>query len=87
MIAISARTRTTLSIHVKNPEAIESYIPRIRLHDGIYLGETIVTNRKSKAYIGIIAKEKDLEYLEYRIDRVSGIKLQEIVLLEVRSPF
>jgi len=46
MITIRTRTRITLSIRMRNPKVIEGYVPRIRLYDGIYLEEAIVTNRK-----------------------------------------
>jgi len=53
------RTRIILSIRVRNPEVIEDYIPCIRVYDSIYLGNTVVMNRKDRAYIGI-TREKNL---------------------------
>jgi len=45
---------------MRNPEIIESYVPHIRFYNGIYLGEAIVTNKKDRAYIGVInMREKD----------------------------
>ncbi|EZA47097.1 hypothetical protein X777_16737, partial [Ooceraea biroi] len=53
-ITIPARSRTTLALRISNPEAKEGYVPRIHVHENVFLGEAFVTNREGKVYIGIV---------------------------------
>lgn len=51
MTRIPARSRAVSYIRVANSEIPEGYVPRLHIHDGVYLGDAIVSNRDGKAYL------------------------------------
>ena len=48
---ISARTVTTFYVNIKNTEKREGYVPRLRIQDGVYVGDAVVKNHRGKAYL------------------------------------
>ena len=50
-LTIPARTVTTFYVQIKNTEISEGYIPRLHIHDDVYVGDTVVKNHKRKAYL------------------------------------
>jgi len=54
ILTIPPRAISTMHIKVANPELTQGYVPRLRVTDGIYLGEALVTVKDAKAYLLII---------------------------------
>lgn len=50
-VRIPARSRAVSHVRVVNSEITEGYVPRLHVHDGVYLGDAIVSNRDGKAYL------------------------------------
>ena len=48
---IPARTVTIFCVNIKNTEKSEGYVPRLHIHDGVYVGDAVVKNHKGKAYL------------------------------------
>jgi len=72
-IVIPARLQAAFYLRVNNPRVKIGYVPRLRVCEGVFLGEAIVTNREGKAYVRVInSNDKDKELT------VPVIDLQEI---------
>ncbi|KAL6417715.1 hypothetical protein ACFW04_012557 [Cataglyphis niger] len=76
-ITIPARTRTVIPLRVSNPDINEGYIPRIHVHEDVYLGDAVVTNRDGIAYAGIINSS----------EKARTIAIPTVELLEVEKFF
>lgn len=50
-IRIPARSSIVLYVKVSNTYLKTGYVPRLKLTDGIYLGEAVVTNRNGRAFL------------------------------------
>lgn len=72
-IVVSARSQATFFVKIANSEIKTGYIPRLHVHNDVYLGEAIVRNRNGRAYLKIInASNVDREIV------VPTVQLQEI---------
>lgn len=72
-VVISARSRTTFYIKVKNSDVQVGYVPRLRVSKGIYLGNAVVENREGIAYLQAInTNDTDYELV------VPTLELEEI---------
>jgi len=80
-IVIPARSQAAFYLRVNNPQIKIGYVPRLRVCEGVFLGEAIVTNREGKAYIHIInSNDEDKELT------VPVIDLQEIERVSDNGP-
>lgn len=68
IVRIPARSRAVSHIRVINPEITEGYVPRLHVHDGIYLGDAMVSNRDGKAYLCAI--NTTLDDIEFPVPTV-----------------
>lgn len=54
VLTLPPRSRTILSVVVKNAEISERYLPRMTDINGVFVGESLVTNRGGIAYVGCV---------------------------------
>ena len=52
-ILVPARTISDFYVSIKNSEQKQGFIPQLHSCNGVYLGNTIVSNNNSKAYMKI----------------------------------
>jgi len=72
-VVIPARAQLIFYLRIKNPHVKIGYVPRLRVCEGVYLGDAVMTNRGGKAYIRIVnTNEIDRELI------VPTVELQEI---------
>jgi len=80
-VVIPARAQSTFYIRVKNPQVKIGYVPRLRVCEGVYLGDAVVTNRDGRAYIRVInTSDTDRELI------VPTVELQEIESISSNGP-
>ncbi|XP_046484824.1 uncharacterized protein [Neodiprion pinetum] len=61
-VLLLARQKTAMFIRVKNTEILEGYVPRLDTQEGIYIGETVVSNNNGIAYLyAINTLDEDVE--------------------------
>lgn len=54
-ILVAPRSKLLFYIRIKNPETKIGYVPRLKLTQGIYLGDTIVENTSGRAYLNVVS--------------------------------
>jgi len=80
-IVVPARSQAAFYLRIKNPQIKIGYVPRLRVCEGVFLGEAIVTNREGKAYVHVInSNDEDRELT------VPVIDLQEIEQISDNGP-
>lgn len=80
IVRIPARSRAVSHVRVINSEISEGYIPRLNIHDGVYLGNAIVSNRDGRAYLcAINTTPDDVEF------PVPTVELEQVDI--VTKPF
>lgn len=80
-VVIPARSQATFYLRVDNPEVEIGYVPRLKIDEGIYAGNAIVSNRNGRAYIRVINTcDEDKELI------VPNIQLQELESMSVDGP-
>lgn len=80
-LIILARSRAVIPIRITNVYVTEGYVPRVKIDENLYLGEAIVTNRKSIAYIGIVNTDN-----ENRVLRIPTVEIEEIGKISSHEP-
>lgn len=51
MLTISVHLNTVLYVNVTNLAIWTRYVPRLHIHDDLYLGDAVIINRDDKAYM------------------------------------
>lgn len=50
-VVIPSRSSRVYHVRVRNTEITEGYIPRLNIHEGVYIGEAVVTNTNGVVYM------------------------------------
>jgi len=80
-IVVPARSQAAFYLRIKNPQIKIGYVPRLRVGEGVFLGDAIVTNRDGKAYVHVInSNNEDRELI------VPVVDLQEIEQISDNGP-
>jgi len=78
-VVIPPRTDTGFVIRVSNPEIKTGYLPRLRICEGVYAGDSLVTCINNKAYVRIInTLDHEIEVI------VPTLTLQEVAEISGR---
>ncbi|XP_039308185.1 uncharacterized protein LOC120358336 [Solenopsis invicta] len=96
-IVVPPRTNTGFVVLISNPEIKTGYIPRLKICEGVYAGDSLVTCINDKAYIRIInTLDHEIEVLipTLRIEEVAQIadklptstEIEKTPLLNQNSP-
>jgi len=80
-IVIPARSQAAFYLKVNNPQIKIGYVPRLRVCEGVFLGEAVVANREGKAYVHVINSNNEDRELT-----VPEIDLQEIEQISDNGP-
>lgn len=81
VLRIPARSRAVSHVRILNHEAEDGYIPRLNVHEGVYLGNAVVKNRNGKAYLyAINTTPHDVEI------PVPAVKLERIDAISKSIP-
>ena len=77
---VPARTISNFYVRIKNSEQKQGFIPQLNLCNGIYLGNAIVSNNNSKAYLKIFSTNTQPQRLT--IPTIELIDFEELSIHE-----